>query len=206
LRKYTTNPGNFLLKSCPPGENVIRKARVKGSRTLEQVRKTRLRDQEPKIDRIESITVERVAWSLGTSNRSWEEFISLLRTYAVDMVVDVRSFPASKFPHFKKNSLLQSLGEEGFGYYYLGKELGGYRKGGYEAYTQTLEYLVGVELLERMASRCRSAILCAERLPWRCHRRFIGRSLQERGWKVIHILDEKRIWEDKVPGGKDTGP
>ena len=108
-------------------------------------------------------------------------------------------------PHFKKEFLVQSLAEGGFGYYYLGKELGGYRRGGYEAYTQILEYLAGMELLERMASRCRSAFLCAERLPWRCHRRFIGRSLEDRGWKVIHIIDEKRLWEDKVPGEKETG-
>jgi uncharacterized protein (DUF488 family) len=162
-------------------------------------------EQEPKTGRIESIPVARVVWSLGTSNRSGEEFISLLRTYAVEMVVDVRSFPTSKFPPFKKSSLLQALAEEGFGYCYLGKDLGGYRRGGFEAYTQTPEYLVGMELLERMASRCRSAILCAERLPWRCHRRFIGRSLQERGWKVRHILDEKRIWEDQVPGEEATG-
>lgn len=123
----------------------------------------------------------------------------LLRASPVEMVVDVRSFPTSKFPHFRREVLSLSLAEEGLGYYYLGKELGGYRQGGYEAYTQTLEYLVGIELLERMASRCLSVILCAERLPWRCHRRFIGRSLQERGWKVIHIIDEKRIWQEKVP-------
>ncbi len=140
---------------------------------------------------------ERIIYSLGTSNRTLEEFVKLLKSYAVEMVVDVRSFPASKFQHFKHESLLQSLGERGIGYYYLGKDLGGYRKGGYEAYTQTLEYLAGLELLERMASRCRCAILCVERLPWRCHRRFIGGSLQDRGWKVVHILEEKKIWEDK---------
>ena len=151
------------------------------------------------------LIMEKTILSLGTSNRNWEEFITLLGTYSIEMVVDVRSFPTSKFPYFRKEPLLQSLAEKGVGYYYLGKELGGYRKGGYEAYTQTLEYLVGIELLERMASRCRSAFLCAERLPWRCHRRFIGRSLEERGWKVIHVLDEKRIWEDKVPGVKASG-
>jgi uncharacterized protein (DUF488 family) len=143
------------------------------------------------------MVLEKIIFTLGTSNRTLDEFVKLLKFYAIEMVVDVRSFPTSKFPHFKKETLLQSLGEQGFGYYYLGKELGGYRKGGYEAYTQTLEYLVGMELLERMASRCRCAILCAERLPWRCHRRFIGRSLQERGWKVVHILDEEKTWEDK---------
>lgn len=146
-----------------------------------------------------SIPVIKTIFSLGTSNRTWEDFILALQTHSVEMVIDVRSFPTSKFPHFKKEYLLQHLAEQGYGYYLLGKELGGYRAGGYEAYTQTLEYLAGMELLERMASRCRSAILCAERLPWRCHRRFIGRSLRERGWKVIHILDEKGVWEDPGP-------
>lgn len=139
---------------------------------------------------------QKIIFSLGTSNRSWGMFIKLLRTHAVEMVVDVRSFPTSKFPHFRREALSLSLAEEGLGYSYLGKELGGYRKGGYEAYTQTLEYLVGIELLERMASRCRSAILCAERIPWRCHRRFIGRGLQERGWEVVHIIDERKVWKD----------
>jgi uncharacterized protein (DUF488 family) len=145
------------------------------------------------------IPVERNILTLGTSNRSWEEFIHLLRTYRVEMVIDVRSFPGSRFAHFRQASLNPSLAEAGFGYYYLGKELGGYRREGYEAYTQTLPYLAGIELLERMSSRCRSAMVCAERLPWRCHRRFIGRSLRDRGWKVIHLIDEKRVWEDKIP-------
>jgi len=150
------------------------------------------------VDRI--IPAGKNIFTLGTSNRSWEEFIRLLRAYRIEMVIDVRSFPTSKFVHFKRESMNPSLAEAGYGYYFLGKELGGYRKGGYEAYTQTLPYLAGMELLERMSSRCRSAVLCAERLPWRCHRRFIGRSLQERGWKVTHIIDEERVWEDRVPG------
>jgi len=150
------------------------------------------------LDKI--IPVGKDIFTLGTSNRSWEEFIRLLRAYRIEMVIDVRSFPTSKFVHFKRESMNPSLAEAGYGYYFLGKELGGYRKGGYEVYTQTLPYLAGMELLERMSSRCRSAVLCAERLPWRCHRRFIGRSLQERGWKVTHIIDEERVWEDRVPG------
>jgi len=151
-----------------------------------------------------SFPAVRTIYSLGTSNRTRDEFFTLLRAFAIEMVVDVRSFPTSRFPHFRKESLSQSLAEQGFGYYYLGKELGGYRKEGYEAYTQTLEYLMGMELLERMASRCHSAILCAERLPRRCHRRFIGRSLLERGWEVIHIIDEKRAWKDKGPAEEEN--
>ena len=144
------------------------------------------------------VPVEKSIFTLGTSNRTWEDFINLLRAHKIEMVIDVRSFPTSHFAHFKRESLNPSLAEAGFGYYYLGKELGGYRKGGYEAYTQTLPYLVGIELLERMSSRCRSAILCAERFPWRCHRRFIGRALQERSWSVTHIIDDKRVWKDQV--------
>ena len=139
--------------------------------------------------------VEKIIFTLGTSNRSLEEFVHLLRANRIEMVVDVRSFPTSKFPHFKKEALSQSLAQEGLGYFYLGKELGGYRKGGYEAYMQTDDYLRGMDLLERMAARCQCAILCAERLPWRCHRRFIGRSLEERGWKIVHIIEEGRVGE-----------
>jgi uncharacterized protein (DUF488 family) len=138
--------------------------------------------------------------ALGSSNRSLDEFIGLLRTYGIEMVADVRSFPASRFPHFRREVFAQSLGEAGIGYAYLGKELGGYRQGGFEAYTQTYEYLQGVERLERLSSRCRSVILCAERLPERCHRRFISKSLEERGWKVAHIIEENRIWEPPTRG------
>jgi uncharacterized protein (DUF488 family) len=152
------------------------------------------------------MAAEKIIFTLGTSNRTLEEFVHLLRTSLIEMVVDVRSFPTSKFPHFKKEALSPSLGEEGLGYFYLGKELGGYRKGGYEAYMQTYDFLRGVELLERLAARCRCAILCAERLPWRCHRRFIGRSLQERGWKVVHIIEEGRVWEDKLLDENSKSP
>ena len=132
---------------------------------------------------------EKIIFTVGTSNRSVGEFVQLLRSSEIEIVVDVRSFPTSKFPHFKKEALSQSLGEAGIGYSYLGKELGGYRKGGYEAYMQTDDFLRGVELLERMAVRCRCAILCAERLPWRCHRRFIARRLEDRSWKTVHIIE-----------------
>ncbi len=131
-------------------------------------------------------------FTLGTGNRTLDEFVDLLRSHGVEMVVDVRSLGTSRFPHFRKEALARSLGEAGFGYYDLGKELGGFRKDGFEAYTQTFDYLRGLELLERLAGRCSCAVVCAERLPKRCHRRFIARSLQERGWEVVHIVEEKK--------------
>ena len=132
---------------------------------------------------------EKIIHTLGTGDRSAEEFIAILRAYGVEMVADVRSFPRSRFPQFRRETLAGNLGEAGIGYVHLGKELGGYRDGGFEAYTQTLAYLQGIERLERLASRCRCVILCAERLPERCHRRFIARSLEERGWQVVNIIE-----------------
>lgn len=146
--------------------------------------------------------MEKIIFTMGTSNRTFKEFVEILRVYKIEMVIDVRTLPTSKFPHFQKDNFSQSLAEENFGYFYLGKELGGFRPEGYEAYTQTGAYLGGIELLERMAARCRAVIICAERLPWRCHRRFIGRSLMERGWDVKHIIDQERIWKDKIFKGE----
>ena len=86
------------------------------------------------------------------------------------------------------------LQKEGFEYHYLGKELGGFRKGGYEAYTHTDEFESGINMLEAIAAKKLSVIICAEHFPWKCHRRFIARALQKRGWKVEHIIDKGRVW------------
>jgi uncharacterized protein (DUF488 family) len=134
-------------------------------------------------------------YTLGSSTRGPQEFIALLKTYRIDKVIDVRSFPASRFEHFKQENLKHILEQSGIKYVYLGNELGGYRKGGYEAYTKTQSYEQGISKIEGIAAKESSAIVCAERLPWRCHRRFIGNSLQTLGWRVIHVVDEKRVWE-----------
>lgn len=124
---------------------------------------------------------------MGTSDRTIEKMIHLLRLHQIAMVVDVRSWPKSKFPQFDQETLAASLKEAGLGYSHLGRELGGFRKGGYEAYTQTDNYRKGLARLEQAANRCPSVILCAERSPERCHRRFIAQSLEERGWRVVHL-------------------
>jgi uncharacterized protein (DUF488 family) len=136
-------------------------------------------------------------YSLGTSTRSKAEFAALLQSHGVEMVIDVRRFPTSRIEHFKQQSLLQLLEEVQIDYLCLGEKLGGYRSGGYRAFTATSEFEQGIDIVERTAEQKRSAILCAERLPWRCHRRFITSELQKRGWQITHIIDEKRTW---VPG------
>ena len=136
-------------------------------------------------------------YSIGTSNRSLDEFISLLRNYGIETVVDVRSFPTSRFEHFIRDRLERVLREFGFCYIYLGNELGGYRRGGYEKYMADPNYREGLSKLTEIGSSSMATFLCAERLPWRCHRRWIGESLVLEGWEVIHILDERRTW---IPG------
>lgn len=141
---------------------------------------------------------EKLIYTIGTSNRSIEEFIEILKKYQIETAIDVRSFPQSKkFPHFNSDSFKEALEKEGIRYVYLGKELGGFRKGGYENYTKTEEFAKGIEKLEEIAEQSLSVFFCAEKLFFRCHRRFISEVLKERGWRVFHIVEKERIYEHK---------
>lgn len=116
-----------------------------------------------------------------------EEFIKILKETGVEIVVDVRRFPKSKFEHFNRENLEISLKEVGIEYYYLGDKLGGFRKGGYENYTKTKDFEEGIGILTEIARKKLTAIMCAEKLFFRCHRRFIARKLEEMGFEVIHL-------------------
>lgn len=137
-------------------------------------------------------------YTIGTSNREIEEFIELLNAYGIKMLGDVRRFPTSKFEWFKKKNLVKTLAEQGIRYIFLGAELGGYRKGGYKAYTETENYRRGLEKIEALASNEKVVVMCSERLPWKCHRRFIGKSLRDRGWEIIHIIEKDKVWKPKM--------
>lgn len=133
-------------------------------------------------------------FTLGTSTRSPEEFMALLTSYGVEVVVDVRRFPSSRFEHFRQEKLAGLLSEMGIDYVYMGEGLGGYRRGGYQKFTSTHEFRVSLKGLEEIAGKRKAAILCAERFPWRCHRRFIAVELEKQGWQVSHIIDKERVW------------
>ena len=139
-----------------------------------------------------------IIYTTGTSNREIEEFIELLNAYGIKILIDVRRFPTSKFEWFKNENLANTLAEQDIRYSFLGAELGGYRKGGYKAYTETENYRMGLEKIEALASNDKVVVMCSERLPWKCHRRFIGKSLQDRGWEVIHIIEKEKIWKPKM--------
>jgi len=131
-------------------------------------------------------------YSMGTSTRAKEEFITLLQCHDVEIVIDVRRFPTSRIKHFKQQALKQLLVKIQIDYLHLGDKLGGYRDSGYHAFTATTEFKQGIETIERTASRRKSVILCAEKLPRRCHRRFITAELEKRGWQIKHMIDEKQ--------------
>ena len=135
-----------------------------------------------------------LVYTLGTSTRSFDEFVAVLRRYGVEAVVDVRRFPSSRFPYFSGEELARSLPQQGIDYYHQGEKLGGYRRGGYGAFSATEEFKQGLGELTEIAYQRTAAIVCAEKLPWRCHRRFIGAELSRRGWQVVHIIDEKQNW------------
>jgi len=142
-----------------------------------------------------------LVYTLGTSTRSGEEFIELLTSHGVEVVVDVRRFPSSRFEHFGREKLAGLLSEAGIYYVYMGEELGGYRRGGYQSFTTTSEFQMGLKKLEKVARERRTAIVCAERFPWRCHRRFIALELQRLGWQVNHIIDQEREWLPRKRSG-----
>jgi uncharacterized protein (DUF488 family) len=115
-------------------------------------------------------------------------------------VADVRRFPVSRrHPQFSREPLHRELGGSGIEYVHLGENLGGYRQVTYEEYVGTVAFLHGLQALERLAREGPTAFMCAEKLPWQCHRRFIAQELIRRGWQVIHILDQNTVWDPEQP-------
>jgi uncharacterized protein (DUF488 family) len=136
-------------------------------------------------------------YTLGTDRRSEEDFTEILLAYSIQSLIDVRSFPRSKIPTFCKKNLEDLLEREGIEYHFLGKELGGFRKGGYASYIITDEFRKGINLIELIALYKMSVIICAEKLPWKCHRKWISRELHKRDWEVDHIIDKGKVWIPK---------
>jgi len=136
-------------------------------------------------------------FTLGTDRRSEEDFIEILFSYNIAAIIDVRSVPKSRIPTFTRDNLEELLRREGMEYFFLGRELGGFRKGGYTAYLVTEEFTHGIETLESIAEKKQSAIICAERFPWKCHRKWISRELHQRGWAIEHIIDKGKVWVPK---------
>ena len=156
---------------------------------------------------MESDRPARTIWTVGHSTLSADGFVALLRAHGIRLVADVRRFPVSKKnPQHNREALRAALAEAGIGYEWLGESLGGYRKGGYEAHMQTRTFAAGLERLAELAAGEPTAVMCAEKLFFRCHRRYIADALVRLGWRVVHIFDERRAQLHKPRGDQPALP
>ena len=172
-------------------------------------------------------------YTIGHSTRSTEELIALLREHGIVRLADIRRYPASRrFPHFTREALARALGERRIEYVHL-PELGGRRTAAaagspntalrneqFRAYADHMasgEFRRAVDGL--VALEGRTAVMCAEAVPWRCHRNLLSDDLLRRGVEVVHILGrgqarrhemsaEARIEGDHVvyPAGQSSLP
>ena len=146
---------------------------------------------------------ELVVFTIGHSTRTLDEFIGLLNTYGITLVVDVRTVPRSRHnPQFNRETLPDSLKPYGFKYIHM-PEIGGLRRPmhnsinlawknagfrGYADYMQTKEFTDNLLKIIVLAQENCLALMCAEALPWRCHRSLISDVLVVRHVKVHHII------------------
>lgn len=152
-------------------------------------------------------------WTIGHSTRPIEEFIGLLRVHQIGLLVDVRTVPRSRYnPQFNMDTLAQSLRDAGLQYHHS-PGLGGLRKAtkdsindgwrnasfrGYADYMQTEEFHRALEELMAYGRDKNTAIMCAEAVPWRCHRSLIADALVNRGWDSRHIMSETKADQHKL--------
>lgn len=151
--------------------------------------------------------------TIGHSNRPPEEFLRLLRTYGVELLVDVRTIPRSRHnPQFNRESLSATLAAEHIDYRHM-PGLGGLRHPrkdsintawqndsfrGYADYMQTPEFARNLDELAELGVARTTAIMCAEAVPWRCHRSMIADALTARGVPVRHIMTAEKADVHKV--------
>lgn len=142
-------------------------------------------------------------WTVGHSTRPIETFLALLQAHLIQQIIDVRAFPYSRRnPQFHATDFVVSLQQAGLAYHHL-PLLGGRRKSrpdsinqgwrnasfrGYADYMQTEPFQTGLSELMTWADDQRTAMICAEAVPWRCHRALIADALVSRGWDVRHIM------------------
>jgi uncharacterized protein (DUF488 family) len=153
-------------------------------------------------------------WTIGHSSRDFDSFLDLLATHEIGLVADVRRFPGSKrHPQFGQEHLRQHLADAGIDYRHFA-DLGGRRSrsrsdspntawhvesfNAYADHMQSPEFQHALGQLEAAARSRRTAIMCAEALPWRCHRRLIADALIARGWTVLDIIGAGRSDEHKL--------
>jgi uncharacterized protein (DUF488 family) len=150
------------------------------------------------------MTAGRPVFTIGHSTRTFDQFLALLHREAIAHLVDVRRFPASRrYPHFDGAALAASLRDSGITYEHA-PDLGGRRSArpdspnvgwrnasfrGYADHMATPAFIAALDRLLAQASEQLTVVMCAEAVPWRCHRTLIADAVLARGRDVRHILD-----------------
>ena len=153
-------------------------------------------------------------WTVGHSNHPLEKFLATLKVHGIEGVIDVRRFPVSrKWPHFDAEALAKTLPAAGIEYVGM-PELGGRRRPrpdsphvawrtdafrGYADFMDTGEFAEAFGRAADLARERRSALMCAEALPWRCHRSILADTFLAHGWDVFEIVNEKDARARKLP-------
>jgi len=148
-----------------------------------------------------------VIFTIGHSTRSLQDFIDLIDAYGIEVVVDVRTVPRSRRnPQFNRETFPEALRAAGIGYQHVA-DLGGFRRAGpsspnvgwrnasfrgYADYMQTATFVASLERVIERAQSQRLVLMCAEAVPWRCHRSLIADALVVRGIRVEEIVSAKR--------------
>ncbi len=159
------------------------------------------------------LKTSRLLYTVGHSTRSLEDFLHILKIYGIVSLVDIRTVPRSrKNPQFNKETLPQELGKVGIHYFHM-QGLGGLRHPvedslntawrnasfqGFADYMQTSEFIRNVEELIDIAGHSKATLMCAESVPWRCHRSLIADALTVRGICVEHILSLTNHYTHKL--------
>ncbi|HEX9107549.1 MAG TPA: DUF488 domain-containing protein [Longimicrobiales bacterium] len=160
-------------------------------------------------------------WTIGHSTRPAEELVELLRGEGVTQLVDVRRFPGSRRqPQYGREALAGSLADAGIAYVHepaLGGRraaardsgntfwrAGGFR--GYADYMATGEFAEALRRLESLAAERPTAIMCAEAVPWRCHRQLVADALVARGHDVVHIMGGGRVQRHQLNAAARVNP
>ncbi len=154
-----------------------------------------------------------IIYTIGHSTLEIAKFIGLLTSHNIRTVADVRTIPKSRHnPQFNEDELRQSLKKAGITYRHI-KKLGGLRHAkkdsvnlgwrnasfrGYADYMATADFYSGLEQLKTMARKKTTAIMCAEAVPWRCHRSLIADALTKQKWSVFHIQSRKTANRHKL--------
>ena len=157
-------------------------------------------------------------WTIGHSNHPLDHFLGLLADHGVQVLVDVRSRPYSRYtPHFSRDALRDDVTNAGVRYLFMGKELGGrpadpslYDEEGhvrYDAVSRTPDFAEGLARLRQGVARFRVALLCSEDDPIHCHRRLlVGRFLRDDGVSLLHIRGDGRIESEDVVEARERPP